>query len=258
MDNKIIIDHIYQADCIQLMQKWPDHSFDHCVTDPPYNISKKNGLAWAFSSHITMSEEWDLFTKDEYLAFSRLWIKEVTRLVKPNGNIFIFGSYHNIYDIGHILNELDLKIVNSITWYKPNAQPNITCRMLTESTEYIIWACNSTKNKAHNWTFHYDTAKKFNAGKQLRNMWSIPYTPKKEKVFGYHPSQKPVDLIARILLIATDPGDNILDCFAGSGSIGVVASNLNRHWVMIENKKEYVQIAKDRIKKEKISKPFIE
>jgi site-specific DNA-methyltransferase (adenine-specific) len=241
------INRLYEGDSLQLMADWPDNFIDHCIVDPPFNMSKKNGLGWAYSSHVTMSETWDQFPRENYLEFSRTWIKQVSRVVRENGNIFIFGTYHNIYDIGFILNEMGLRIVNSIVWFKPNAQPNITCRMLTESTEYIIWACNAQGEKAKNWVFNYEVAKQLNDGKQMRNMWSIPYTPKKEKQFGKHPTQKPAAIIARMILIASRPGDILLDCFAGTGTTGAVAQQLGRKWVMIENRPEYVEIAKNRL-----------
>ncbi len=147
----VSLDSIIEGDCLDVMRLWPDHCVDHCITDPPFNMSKKKGLGWAFSSHVTMQETWDMFSRDQYLRFTGDWIQEVTRVVKPNGNIFVFGSYHNIYTIGFALQQLNLKILNSIVWFKPNAQPNITIRMLTESTEHIIWACNNTIDKAKNW-----------------------------------------------------------------------------------------------------------
>ena len=245
--SKFELNKIYQGDFFAVTEDWPDGCIDHCMVDPPYNMSKENGLGWAFSSHVTMSEEWDTFSREDYLAFSREWIKRVSRLVKKNGNIFIFGTYHNIYDIGNILHELNFRILNSIAWFKPNAQPNITCRMLTESMEYIIWACNNTKEKATKWTFNYEIAKALNGGKQMRNLWTMPYAPKREKEFGKHPSQKPVEIMARMIMIASKPGDIILDNFAGSGTTGLVAGALDRNWVMIENKEEYVNIAKKRL-----------
>jgi site-specific DNA-methyltransferase (adenine-specific) len=246
------INQIYYSDSLTLMKMWPDNIFDHCITDPPYNMSKKKGLGWAYSNHITMSEDWDQFSRSDYLSFTRSWITEVSRLVKPNGNIFIFGTFHNIYDIGNIILDMNFKIINSIVWFKPNAQPNITCRMLTESTEYIIWLCNGTSKQASKWTFNYDVAKKLNGGKQMRNMWEIPYPSIKERMYGKHPAQKPLSLLSRILLIATNPDELILDCFAGSGTTGVVAKNLNRNYVMIDNKQEYIDIAKIRLEKVKI------
>lgn len=257
------INYLYEGDSLSIMADWPDGCVDHCIVDPPFNMSKKNGLRWAYSSHVTMSEDWDQYSRDEYLEFSRTWLKQVSRLVRPAGNIFIFGTYHNIYDIGFILEELGLRIVNSIVWFKPNAQPNITCRMLTESTEYIIWACNASGKKAKNWIFNYDIAKRLNDGKQMRNMWNIPYTSKKEKEFGKHPTQKPASLLARMIMIATRPGDIIMDCFAGTGTTGVVAKQLKRKWVMVENRPEYIEIARKRLTAplelpEEINRVFLE
>jgi site-specific DNA-methyltransferase (adenine-specific) len=243
---------IYQGDSIETMRKWPDRFFDHCITDPPYNMSKKKGLGWAFSSHITMEEKWDIFSKDEYLQFTIEWLSEVCRLVKENGNIFIFGSYHNIYTIGFVLQELNRRIINSIIHCKTNPQPNITARMLTESTEQIIWACNNTNKKAKHWTFNYWLAKEIGGGKQLKNYWILPYTPKIEKQFGKQPTQKPESIIDRIIRIATVEGELILDCFAGSGTTGVVAERLGRQWVMIEKEKSYINIAQKRLKSQRI------
>lgn len=238
---------IYEGDCLEFMRRWDDNCVDHCITDPPYNMSKKNGLGWAFSSHVTMSEDWDMYPREEYLEFTRAWMREVCRVVKPNGNIFVFGSFHNIYDLGHVIHELDLKVLNSIVWFKPNAQPNITCRMLTESTEQIIWACNELKDRATGWTFNYEVAKQLSGGKQMRNLWHFPYPSRKEREYGKHPSQKPIDIIARILLIATNPGDLVLDPFSGSGTLGVVAGSYGRRWLMIESNPAYNQIARDRL-----------
>lgn len=247
MGNIPAMNSLYNEDSLRFMPEWPDACIDHCIVDPPYNISKGKGLGWAYSSHITMSETWDQFSREDYLDFTRVWLRQVSRLVRPNGNIFIFGSYHNIYDIGHVIDEMGLRVINSIVWYKPNAQPNITCRTLTESTEYIIWVCNASQAHANNWYFNYNVAKQLNDGKQMRNVWSLPYASRKEKKFGKHPTQKPVALIARLVLIATQPGDIILDCFSGSGTTGVVAQSLNRQWVMIESNPLYIDIAKKRL-----------
>ncbi len=245
----------YTGDCLEIMRQWEDDCFDHCIADPPYNISKENGLGWAFSSHVTMSEDWDIFPREEYLAFTRAWLEEVCRVVKPNGNLFVFGSFHNVYDLGHIIHELDLKVLNSIVWFKPNAQPNITCRMLTESTEQIVWACNAPKDEATGWVFNYEIAKWLNGDKQMRNLWRIPYPSQKERRYGKHPSQKPEELIGRILLIATRRGDLVLDPFGGSGTTGVVAQSYRRQWVMIEQNPEYVQIANERLRHVKVPLP---
>jgi site-specific DNA-methyltransferase (adenine-specific) len=246
---------LYEGDCIEIMKQWDDACVDHCITDPPYNMSKKNGLGWAFSSHVTMSQEWDIFPRAGYLEFSRAWLTEVCRVVRPNGNIFVFGSFHNIYDLGHIVHELGLRVINSIVWYKTNAQPNITCRTLTESTEHIIWACNAPRDKATGWVFNYDVAKRLNGGKQMRNVWSIPYPSAKERRYGKHPAQKALDVIARIVLIASNPGDLLLDCFGGSGTTAVVAQSFDRRWAMIENNPEYNAIARARLANVRVPLP---
>jgi len=242
------------GDCLEAMRGWPDGCIDHCIVDPPFNIGSgsgrkgKNGLGWAFSSHVTMDEAWDTFTKDEFFAFNVAWLKEVARVVKPNGNILVFGTYHNIYQLGFILqNVLDRRILNSVVWFKPNAQPNITARTLTESTEQIIWAVNETAAKATGWTFNYWDAKEMNGGKQMRNLWDFPVTSKKERAAGKHPSQKPLALLERAVLLASQPGELLLDPFGGAGTLAVAAAKHGREWLMIESVPEYAAIARSRI-----------
>ncbi len=249
--------HIYTGDCLEIMRSWPDDSVDHCIADPPFGIASgrgrrgKQGLGWAFSSHVTMQEAWDQFTEDEYFQFSLDWLKEVCRVVKPNGNILVFGTFHNIYLLGFLLgNVLDRRILNSIIWFKPNAQPNITARMLTESTEQIIWAVNETPKKATKWIFNYWDAKEMNGGKQMRNVWEFPVTPKSERISGAHPSQKPIALLERAVLLASEPGQLLLDPFGGSGTLAVAASRHDRRWMLIEAVEEYAALAKARLAKE--------
>ena len=235
-------------DALKSMRAWPDGCLDVCITDPPYNIAKnKKGLSWAFSSHITMQSDWDRFLQSDYASFTHDWLKEVCRVIKKNGNIFIFGSYHNIYLIGAIAQRLKLRIINSIIWAKPNAQPNITCRMFTESTEQIIWLCNNDENKASGWTFNYALAKQLNDGKQMRNFWVIPTVPASEKKWGKHPSQKPLMLMERLVLSCTRPDDIVLDCFCGSGSTLVACKKSGRRFIGIEKDKDYCTIARKRL-----------
>lgn len=233
------------GDALSLITQIPDSSVDVCIADPPYNMSRKKGLKWAFSSHVTMQESWDQFTKESYSEFSYQWMKEAFRVLKPNGNLFVFGTYHNIYTLGVILQQLDRKVLNSIIWMKPNAQPNITCRMLTESTEQIIWACNNSKEKATQWTFNYALSKTLNEGKQLRNLWNMPVTPRNERVAG-HPTQKPEALMERLILLFSNRGDWILDPFAGVGTTGAVALKHQRNFILIENQKRYYEAQRDR------------
>lgn len=246
-EHKIII-----GDAIEELKKLPGTSVDMIFADPPYNMSKKKGLGWLYSKHITMQEEWDMFSKDEYFQFNQKWITEALRVLKPGGSLWVCGSFHNIYQVGFILQHYnDIKVNNSIVWFKPNAQPNITCRMFTESTEHLIWA---TKNgKKERWKFNYEWTKNgivdsINPeGKQTRNVWSIPLTPKSEKWAGKHPTQKPEELLRRIILSCTDEGDTILDPFVGSGTTSVVAKKYNRNSIGIELNKEYKHIINKRL-----------
>jgi len=242
------------GDCLEVMKAWPDGCIDHCIVDPPFNIGSgsgrknRNGLGWAFSSHVTMEETWDAFTKDDFFAFNVAWLREVSRVVKPNGNILVFGTYHNIYQLGFILqNVLERRILNSVVWFKPNAQPNITARTLTESTEQIIWAVNETPAKATGWTFNYWDAKEMNGGKQMRNLWEFAVTSKKERAEGKHPSQKPLGLLERAVQLASKPGELLLDPFGGAGTLAVAAARHQREWLLVESEPEYAAIAQRRI-----------
>jgi len=241
------------GDALKVLKNVPDNSVDLVFADPPYNMSKKNGLAWKYSKHVTMQEDWDMFTKDEFFKFNCDWIKECLRVLKQGGSLWISGSFHNIYQIGFILQEFhpEIKINNSIVWFKPNAQPNITCRFFTESTEHLIWA---TKNGAgKKWKFNYQWTKdgiydSINPkGKQTRNVWSIPLTPKNEKWAGAHPTQKPFELLKRIILSCTDEGDVVLDPFVGSGTTSIVAKYYGRNSIGIDISKKYYEIAKRRM-----------
>jgi len=250
---------IYQGDCLEIMRQWPDNCIDHCIADPPFNISAgggrkgKKGLGWAFSSHVTMAEQWDQFGQDDFFQFNVAWLREVCRVVKPNGNIFVFGTYHNIYQIGFILqNLLERRVNNSIIWFKPNAQPNITARTLTESTEQIIWAVNETPQRAANWVFNYRIAKELSDDKQMRTLWahdsdnviSVPVVPKKLRK---HPSQKPQQLVDRLVRLATRPGEVVLDPFAGSGVVALSALRYRRKYLLIELIDEYAAAAEEGI-----------
>jgi len=254
-----IPNHVYEGDCLEVMRQWPDACIDHCIADPPFGIASgggrrgKRGLGWAFSSHVTMDEAWDRFSKDEFFQFNVAWLSEVCRLVKPNGNILVFGTYHNIYQLGFILqNVLNRRVNNSIVWFKPNAQPNITARTLTESTEQIVWAVNETPEKATNWVFNYRIAKELGDDRQMRSFWTfpdsdnmknvsaVPVVPKKMRK---HPSQKPLQLVNRLVRLATRPNELILDPFGGSGVVALSALRYRRRYVLIELLSEYVAAA---------------
>ena len=243
---------IIKGDALEELKKIPDGSVDLVFADPPYGLAKKNGLGWKYSKHITLEEKWDIFTKDEFFKFNIEWIKECARTLKDGGSLWVCGSFHNIYQLGYIIQHMtNLKINNSIVWFKPNAQPNISCRMFTESTEHLIWASKNGNGKK--WKFNYEDTKKLiedplnPKGKQTRNLWCIPLTPKKEKWAGEHPTQKPEELLRRILLACTKEGDLVLDPFVGSGTTSVVTKKMGRNSIGIEKEEKYIKIIEKRL-----------
>ena len=257
-EHKIIL-----GDSLEKLKEILDESVDLVFADPPYNMSKKKGLGWKFSKHVTMQEAWDVFSKDDFFEFNIKWLTECFRVLKHGGSLWVSGSFHNIYELGFIIQNLpNIKINNSIVWFKPNAQPNITCRFFTESTEHLIWASKNGNNKK--WKFNYEITKgeiedEINPkGKQTRNVWVIPLTPPTEKWAGKHPTQKPVELLKRIIISCTDKGDTILDPFAGSGTTNLVALQHGRNSIGIEKEKKYVDLITKRLSKEANEKLFKE
>ena len=246
---------LIRGDALATMRGWPAACIDHCIADPPFNMSKRRGLGWAFSSHVTMAESWDRFGDDEFFQFNVEWLREVCRVVRPNGNILVFGTYHNIYQLGFILQSvLARRVLNSIVWYKPNAQPNITARMLAESTEQLVWAVNGTPDgpgKASGWTFNYWEAKALNGDKQMRNLWEFPVTAKAERSLGRHPSQKPLALVERLVQVGTSPGDLLLDPFGGAGTLALASERHGRDWVLVELSEEYASLAEARLREDR-------
>lgn len=243
------INQIYHGDCIEVMEYWDANSVDHCIADPPYNLSNRQGISWDIGNYVTVEEEWDKMSQEEYEGFTLQWISRVSKVVKTNGNIFVFGSYHNIHTVGYIAQRHNMKVINHIVWFKPNATPNITCRTLTASSEHILWLCNNSREEASGWTFNYDAAKAINGGIQMRDVWNINIISpsEKESFAGGHPTQKPEKLIARIIKIASNEGDVILDPFAGSGTTAAMCKKLNRNFIMIEKEKEYVDMIHKRL-----------
>ena len=246
---------IILGDCLNQLKKIPNESVDLVFADPPYNMSKKKGLGWKYSKHITMQEVWDIFSKDDFFDFNVKWISECFRILKHGGSLWVSGSFHNIYQLGFIIQNItEFKINNSVVRFKPNAQPNISCRFFTESTEHLIWASKNGDGKK--WKFNYDFTKKEISdsinpkGKQTRNVWSIALTPKNEKSSGVHPTQKPEELLRRIILTCTNEGDMVLDPFSGSGTTNAVALRFNRNSIGIEKEKKFVEIIKKRLEKE--------
>ncbi|TAL76497.1 MAG: site-specific DNA-methyltransferase [Bacteroidetes bacterium] len=249
------------GDSLKILRSLPDKSVDHCFTDPPYNISgydNKKKIGWLQSNKTWVEGKkfakidatWDKFSDGDYLVFTKAWLSEIMRILKPNGNIIIFGSYHNIYRIGSILQDFDRKLVNSIVWYKRNAFPNVTQRMFCESTEHIVWAVNETQKRAKNWVFNYKEMRTLNGGVQMRNMWDIVATPALERRQGKHPSQKPVEVLNRLVIGCSNKGDLIIDPFMGSGTLPVAAQINGRKYIGIDSNKDFCDLALRRVKAE--------
>ena len=175
--------------------------------------------------------------------FNYEWLKRCQKILKPNGSLMVSGTFHVIYSIGYAMQQLNMKILNNITWQKPNPPPNLACRYFTHSTETIIWAAKNTKSKHK---FNYELMKEINDNKQMKDVWVMTAPGKAEKNYGKHPTQKPLSLLDRLILAATDEGDLVLDAFNGSGTTGVSCIRTNREYIGIELDKEFIQLSEKR------------
>ena len=231
---------LYQGDCNELLPHFKE-SFDLIFADPPYFLSN-NGLSIQSGKIVSVNKgEWDKGKKiDDIDTFNMQWIKNAKEALKPTGSIMISGTYHNIFSLGLALQRLDFKILNIITWQKTNPPPNFSCRYLTHSTEQIIWARKSAKHKH---IFNYEILKKLNNNKQMRDVWSFPAIAPWEKANGKHPTQKPLALLVRLLLMASDENSLICDPFSGSSSTGIAANLLRRKFIGIEKESEFIKLS---------------
>ncbi len=241
------------GDCIEIMSRMPSGKIHLIVADPPYNASEggvnlpnnKTGGAY-----YKVNEQWDkLGNYSDYLEFTRAWVKEADRLLTPNGSIMVCGSLHNLGEVIIALKEVGHKLNNIITWRKTNPMPNVTKRMLTHSTEFIVWFA-----KGSGWIFNYNDMKKYASGKQLKDVWEFAVCQGKERIKSKdgkaaHPTQKPLEILKRLIEMASKQNDVVLDPFIGSGTTAEAAILLNRNWIGIDNNKGYVKIANKRVKK---------
>lgn len=229
------------GDSLKLLKKIEPKSVDMIFADPPYFLSG-DGITCSGGKMVSVNKgTWDeKVAISEKHKFNRKWIRLCKEVLKDNGTIWISGTMHNIYSIGMALEEEGFKIINNITWRKLNPPPNISCRAFVHSTETILWAKKDLKNAKH--IFNYDVMKKMNGGKQMKDVWETSLTKPSEKKYGKHPTQKPIELLEKIILASTDEGDLILDPFNGSGTTGVVAKKLNRKYIGIEKEKEYLDL----------------
>ena len=254
------INVIYTGDCIKIInEKIDEKSVELIFADPPYNLSG-NGLKWEGNKTggdwYMVNEEWDKMTAPEYLKFTSKWVGACHKILKDNGSIYISCTYHNLSEVMIVLKQLGFKINNVIVWQKTNSMPNLTRRVFTHSAEYIVWAVKGQK-----WIFNYEELKNINpdkqkdgSTKQMRDVWTMPLVQGKERLHGedgraLHPTQKPEELLRRIIIASSNIGDIVLDPFLGSGTTAVIAKKLGRNWIGIEQKKEYVDLANKRIDK---------
>jgi modification methylase len=243
---------IIKGDCVSALEALPDHSVDVIFADPPYNLQLGGMLHRPDQSVVdAVDDEWDQFASfDAYDAFTRAWLLACRRVLKPNGTIWVIGSYHNIFRVGATLQDLNFWILNDIVWRKTNPMPNFKGRRFQNAHETMIWASRDAKAKSY--TFNYDALKASNDDVQMRSDWLFPICSGGERLKGddgkkIHPTQKPEALLARIILASSKAGDVILDPFFGSGTTGAVAKRLGRNFVGIEREQDYIDAASARI-----------
>lgn len=224
---------VINNDCIEVMKNMSDKSVDLIFADPPYFLSN-DGISCHSGKMVSVNKgNWDKATNfTEKYEFNKKWISECRRILKDNGSIFISGTLHNIYLVGVLLEQLEFKILNNITWEKTSPPPNLSCRYFTHSTETILWARKNQKTSKHK--FNYELMKELNDGKQMKDVWRISAPLKHEKRYGKHPTQKPEKLLERLILAASDKNDIVFDPFLGSGTTSVVATRLGRLSIAVE------------------------
>jgi modification methylase len=245
------VDRILLGDCARVMAGLPAGSVDMIFADPPYNLQLGGELLRPNNTRVEgVDSDWDKVGDfADYDRFTRDWLGAARRLLKDDGTLWVIGSYHNIFRVGAILQDLGYWILNDIVWCKTNPMPNFRGRRFTNAHETMIWCA---KDKDARYRFNYDAMKSLNDGLQMRSDWTLPICNGKERLkddegHKVHPTQKPEALLHRAILSATKPGDVVLDPFFGTGTTGAVARRLGRHFVGIEREKEYADIAQARI-----------
>jgi modification methylase len=244
------VDCIHEGDCIEILRALPEESIDLIFADPPYNLQLNQELWRPNQTKVEgVDDDWDKFTNfQSYDEFSLAWLNECRRVLKTDGAIWVIGTYHNIFRIGSIMQDLEFWFLNDVIWIKTNPMPNFRGVRYTNAHETLIWACKQKKGK---YTFNYHAMKAINEGLQMRSDWKIPVCTGREriKVNGKkaHSTQKPEALLYRVIVSSSNSGDIVLDPFFGTGTTGAVAKKLHRHWIGIENNSQYVKIAQERI-----------
>jgi len=245
---------LYNGDSFKILEELPENSIDMIFADPPYNLSNGGFTCYAGKMVSVNKGNWDRsngFSED--YAFHKGWLEACRRILKPGGTIWVSGTYHSIYQCGHAIQSLGYHILNDVSWFKPNASPNLSCRFFTASHETLIWARKEKKAKH---VFNYDEMKDGNwsedilkkPNKQMRSVWAMNTPQNGEKKFGKHPTQKPLDLLRRIVLASTNKGDIVLDPFTGSSTTGIAATMYGRKFIGIDTEKDYLNLSKKRFK----------
>jgi len=244
------LNRILRGDCIEHMRSLPAASIDMIFADPPYNLQLGGDLARPDGSHVdAVTDAWDKFASfATYDQFTKLWLAEARRILKPTGSIWVIGSYHNIFRVGAMMQDMGFWILNDIVWRKSNPMPNFKGTRFTNAHETLIWASMGEKAK---YTFNYRTMKTLNDELQMRSDWVLPICggPERLKRNGVkaHPTQKPEALLYRVMLATTQKGDVVLDPFFGTGTTGAVAKRLGRDWIGCEREDAYIEVAQERI-----------
>lgn len=246
------LNQILQGDCIDLMNRLPAESVDVVFADPPYNLQLSGDLQRPDNSVVDgVDDDWDKFADfATYDKFTHDWLKAVRRILKPDGSIWVIGSYHNIFRVGNTLQNLGYWILNDIVWRKTNPMPNFRGKRFTNAHETLIWCGKSQESRP---TFNYEAMKNLNDELQMRSDWLLPICSGNERLKGEdgakaHPTQKPESLLYRVLLSSTKPDDVVLDPFFGTGTTGVVARRMGRHFIGLERDEGYIKAAKARLK----------
>ncbi len=243
---------IYKGDCVKVLNKLPEKSVDLIFADPPYNLQLKNELYRPNQTKVDgVDDNWDKFSSNAvYDKFTIDWLNACRRVMADNSTIWVIGSYHNIFRVGRIMMDLGFWILNDVQWYKTNPMPNFRGVRFTNATETLIWAKKSEKQKKY--TFNHKVMKELNGGKQMTSVWTIPICTGKERIknsdgIKAHSTQKPEEILKRVILSSSTEGDTVLDPFAGSGTTCAVARKLLRKTIGIEKEKPYLSIIKKRL-----------
>jgi site-specific DNA-methyltransferase (adenine-specific) len=247
---KLPLNQILHGDCVEVLNCLPEGSIDLVFADPPYNLQLQQELWRPNMTRVdAVDDEWDQFTDFvAYDAFTEDWLQSCRRVLKPTGTIWVIGTYHNIFRVGKLMQDIGFWVLNDVAWIKTNPMPNFRGVRFTNAHETLIWA---QKERGARYTFNYQAMKRLNADKQMRSDWQLPLCTGEErlKIDGQkaHATQKPEALLYRIILASSNPGDVVLDPFFGTGTTGAVAKMLHRHWIGIERDAGYIDLARKRL-----------